>query len=56
VIQRAIDRGEVRPEQFTERIARLPVELFRYEILMMLQPLSDGRDRRDRRHHLASAA
>ena len=41
IIERAIDRGEIRPEQVTERIARVPVELFRYEILMTLQPLSD---------------
>lgn len=42
VIQRAIDRGEIQPEQVTDRIARLPVELFRYEILMTLQPLTDA--------------
>lgn len=41
IIQRAVDRGEIEPEQVTERIARVPVELFRYEILMTLQPLSD---------------
>lgn len=41
VIRRAIDRGEIQPEQVTDRIARLPVELFRYEILTTLQPLSD---------------
>lgn len=41
VIQRAIDRGEIQPEQVTGRIARLAVELFRYEILMTLQPVSD---------------
>jgi hypothetical protein len=41
VIQRAIDRGEIRPEHVTDRIARLPVNLFRYEILMTLRPLSD---------------
>jgi AcrR family transcriptional regulator len=41
VIQRAIDRGEIQPEQVTDRIARLPVNLFRYEILMTLRPLSD---------------
>jgi len=40
-IQRAIDRGEIQPEQVTERIARLPVDLFRHEILMTLRPLSD---------------
>jgi AcrR family transcriptional regulator len=42
IIQRAIERGEIQPEQVTDRIARLPVELFRYEILMTLQPLSDA--------------
>lgn len=41
VIRRAIDRGEIQPEQVTDRIARLPVELFRYEILTTLQPLPD---------------
>jgi len=41
VIQRAIDRGEIQPEQVTDRIARVPVNLFRYEIIMTLQPLSD---------------
>ncbi|PQM47060.1 TetR/AcrR family transcriptional regulator [Mycobacterium talmoniae] len=41
VIQRAIDRGEIQPEQVPERIARLPVDLFRYEILMTLRPLAD---------------
>ena len=40
-IQRAIDRGEIQPEQVTERIARLPVDLFRYEILMTMRPLSE---------------
>jgi AcrR family transcriptional regulator len=41
VIQRAIDRGEIQPEQVTDRIARVPVNLFRYELLMTLRPLSD---------------
>lgn len=40
-IQRAIDRGEIDPERVTERIARLPVDLFRHEILMTLQPLPE---------------
>jgi AcrR family transcriptional regulator len=40
-IQRAIARGEVRAECVTERIARLPVDLFRYEIMLTLQPMSD---------------
>ncbi|HEY3994580.1 MAG TPA: TetR/AcrR family transcriptional regulator [Mycobacterium sp.] len=41
IIHPAIERGEIQPEQVTDRIARVPVELFRYEILMTLQPLSD---------------
>jgi AcrR family transcriptional regulator len=41
-IQRAIDRGEIDPERVTERIARVPVDLFRHEILMTLRPLSDA--------------
>ena len=41
VIQRAVNRGEIKQEQITDRIARLPGDLFRYEILMTLQPLSD---------------
>lgn len=40
-VQRAIDRGEIEPDQVTERIARLPVDLFRYEVLMTLRPLPD---------------
>jgi AcrR family transcriptional regulator len=41
-IQRATDRGEIDPERVTERIARVPVDLFRHEILMTLRPLSDA--------------
>jgi AcrR family transcriptional regulator len=41
IIQRAVDRGEVQPGQLTDRVARLPVDLFRYEILMTLRPLTD---------------
>ncbi len=40
-IQRAIDRGEIEAGQITERIARLPVDLFRYEIFMTLRPLPE---------------
>lgn len=40
-IQRAVDRGEIDPQRVTERIARLPVDLFRHEILMTLRPLAD---------------
>lgn len=41
VIQRAIDRGEIMAEHVTDRIARLPVDLFRYEIMFTLQPVPD---------------
>lgn len=41
-IQRAVDRGEIDPQRVTDRIARLPVDLFRHEILMTLRPLADG--------------
>ncbi|ASW90207.1 TetR family transcriptional regulator [Mycobacterium marseillense] len=40
-IQCAVDRGEIERDQLTERIARLPVDLFRYEVLMTLRPLPD---------------
>jgi AcrR family transcriptional regulator len=40
-IQRATDRGEIQPGQVSERVARLPVDLFRYEIFMTLRPLPE---------------
>ncbi len=40
-IQRAIARGEIPPRQVSERIARLLGDLFRYEVLMTLHPLSE---------------
>jgi AcrR family transcriptional regulator len=41
LIQRAIDRGEIQPEQVTGRIAHLPVDLFRHELVMTLRPVPD---------------
>ncbi len=41
VIERAVARGEIQPGQVSERVARLPVDLFRYELMMTLQPLAD---------------
>lgn len=41
VIERAIDRGEITPDQISERVARLPVDLFRHELLMTLKPITD---------------
>jgi AcrR family transcriptional regulator len=40
-IQRAVDRGEIDRDRVTERIARLPADLWRHEILTTLQPLPD---------------
>jgi AcrR family transcriptional regulator len=40
-IQRAIDRGEIERERVTERIGRLPADLWRHEILTTLRPLPD---------------
>jgi AcrR family transcriptional regulator len=39
VIRRAIDRGEISADRLTPRIARLPLDLFRYELLMTLEPV-----------------
>jgi AcrR family transcriptional regulator len=41
VIERAIARGEVQPDQISERVARLPGDLFRHDLLMTLKPLTD---------------
>jgi AcrR family transcriptional regulator len=41
VIRRAIDRGEISAARLTERITRLPLDLFRYELLSTLEPVPD---------------
>src|ERR1700691_2805413 len=41
VIERAVARGEIRPGQISDRVARVPIDLFRYELMMTLQPVSD---------------
>jgi AcrR family transcriptional regulator len=41
VIERAVARGEIRAGQVSDRVARVPVDLFRYELMMTLQPVSD---------------
>ncbi len=41
VIERAVARGEVQPGQVSRRVARLPVDLFRYELMMTLQSVAD---------------
>lgn len=46
ILERAVARGEVRPEKITPRIASLPVDLVRHELEAFLVPpphlLSDG--------------
>jgi AcrR family transcriptional regulator len=42
IIRRATDRGEITLLPVSERIARLPLDLFRYELMLTLQPLSDN--------------
>jgi AcrR family transcriptional regulator len=41
LLARAVARGEIRPGQVTGRVARLPVDLFRHELLMTLKPVAD---------------
>jgi AcrR family transcriptional regulator len=41
IIRRAIDRGEIAADRLTERITRLALDLFRYELLMTLEPVAD---------------
>lgn len=41
IMARAIERGEIDPDRLTPRIAKLPYDLFRQEVLMTLKPLSN---------------
>jgi hypothetical protein len=41
IIEQAVARGEVTPGQISERVARVPVELFRYELMVRLRPVPD---------------
>jgi AcrR family transcriptional regulator len=41
VIDRAVARGEIQPGQISERVAWVPVELFRYQLMATLQPVPD---------------
>jgi hypothetical protein len=40
-LAKAVDRGEIGEGQVSPRIARLPGDLFRYEVLFTLQPVDD---------------
>ncbi len=42
IIQHAIERGEIKEEKVSERIARLPVDLIRHELLTTYEPVSDN--------------
>jgi hypothetical protein len=41
VIERAVARGEIRAGQISDRVARVPVDLFRHELMMTLKPVAD---------------
>jgi hypothetical protein len=40
-IQRAVGRGEIDPDRLTPRIASLPFDLWRHEVMMTLRPVPD---------------
>ena len=41
ILERGANRGEIDPTRITRRIASLPIELARHDMLMTLKPLSD---------------
>jgi AcrR family transcriptional regulator len=41
VLRRGVERGEIDPGKLTPRIANLPTDLLRHELLMTLQPMPD---------------
>jgi AcrR family transcriptional regulator len=41
IIARAIERGEIDPARITPRVAALPFDLFRHEVLMTQAPVPD---------------
>ena len=42
ILQRGIDRGEIDPQKLTPRIASLPFDLARHEVMMTMEPVSDS--------------
>lgn len=41
VIDQAVARGEIQPGQVSERLAWVPVELFRYQVMVTLRPVPE---------------
>ena len=41
LIARAVARGEIRPDQISGRVAQLPVDLLRHDVLFTLAPLTN---------------
>jgi AcrR family transcriptional regulator len=41
VLEHALARGEIQPGQISDRVARVPVNLFRYELMATLQAVPD---------------
>jgi AcrR family transcriptional regulator len=41
LIARAVARGEIRPDQINGRVAQLPTDLLRHDVLFTLAPLTD---------------
>lgn len=41
VLERAVRRGEIDPEKLTPRVAQLPFDLLRHELLMTYKPVPD---------------
>ena len=42
ILERAIERGEIRPERLSPRIATLPVDLVRHDLIMTQAPVPDA--------------
>ena len=42
ILQRGIERGEIDPRKLTPRIASLPIDLARNEVMMTMKPVPDS--------------
>ena len=42
IMRRGIDRGEIDPERLTPRVASLPFDLMRHELIMTLKPIPES--------------